>query len=294
MAFNPNELVIEKVRSVEEYNPETNEFLRRYTQIEDPSLKFTADGTDVTDAMGAPITTFYNAQAGTFDFSNSLFTLDGASSQFGAKKVVATTDNKIQVPVSETITIGADHTAMLKYVPVGTQRAEIKYVQVINPDNTYGKTYEVSPTPGEGKFTLDAAAKKLSWTFEEVDSKLQGIMVNIFHNLDEAAKKITMPEDVTGRVFVNYVRESEEAAMITKSADSIPEVVTLLIHVIFHDPCNVNNVIAGVVRAERAQIDPSSIEISLKSDGKHAMSYKLQKPYCSEDAKLVDIIVSKD
>ena len=265
MAFNPNELVIERVRSVEEYNPETNEFLRRYTQIEDPSLKFTADGTDVTDAMGAPITTFYNAQAGTFDFSNSLFTLDGASSQFGAKKVVATTDNKIKVPVSETITIGSDHTAVLKYVPVGTQKAEIKYVQVINPDNTYGKTYEVSPTPGEDKFTLDAAAKK-----------------------------ITLPEDVTGRVFVNYVRESEEAAMITKSADSIPEVVTLLIHVIFHDPCNVNNVIAGVVRAERAQIDPSSIEISLKSDGKHAMSYKLQKPYCSEDAKLVDIIVSKD
>ena len=32
-------------------------------------------------------------------------------------------------------------------------------------------------------------SERLSWTFEEVDSKLQGIMVNIFHNLDEAAKK---------------------------------------------------------------------------------------------------------
>ncbi len=32
-------------------------------------------------------------------------------------------------------------------------------------------------------------SERLSWTFEEVDSKLQGIMVNIFHNLDDAAKK---------------------------------------------------------------------------------------------------------
>ncbi len=32
-------------------------------------------------------------------------------------------------------------------------------------------------------------SERLSWTFEEVDSKLKGIMVNIFHNLDNAAKK---------------------------------------------------------------------------------------------------------
>lgn len=32
-------------------------------------------------------------------------------------------------------------------------------------------------------------SERLSWTFEEVDAKLQNIMVNIFHNLDNAAKK---------------------------------------------------------------------------------------------------------
>ncbi|MDO5521594.1 MAG: NADP-specific glutamate dehydrogenase, partial [bacterium] len=32
-------------------------------------------------------------------------------------------------------------------------------------------------------------SERLSWTFEEVDSKLQTIMVNIFHNMDDAAKK---------------------------------------------------------------------------------------------------------
>ena len=35
-------------------------------------------------------------------------------------------------------------------------------------------------------------SERLSWTFEEVDSKLQNIMVNIFHNLDAAAKEYGM------------------------------------------------------------------------------------------------------
>jgi len=38
-------------------------------------------------------------------------------------------------------------------------------------------------------------SERLSWTFEEVDSKLQNIMVNIFHNLDAAAKKYGMEGD---------------------------------------------------------------------------------------------------
>lgn len=32
-------------------------------------------------------------------------------------------------------------------------------------------------------------SERLSWTFEEVDSKLQSIMIDIFHNLDAAAKR---------------------------------------------------------------------------------------------------------
>lgn len=32
-------------------------------------------------------------------------------------------------------------------------------------------------------------SERLSWTFEEIDEKLKGIMVNLFHNIDKAAKK---------------------------------------------------------------------------------------------------------
>lgn len=265
MNFNPNELILEKIRAVEEYDPATNELTGRYTQIEEPSLKTSADATEVTDSMGATIQTFYNAQKGTFDFTNSLFSLDLAASQYGSDKVVATDDKKILMPVSEVITIGADHTAVLKYVPVGTAGAEVKYVKVINENNTFGETYEVAATAGEGKFTIDAAAKT-----------------------------ITLPEGVTGRVFVNYEKESSSAVQVVKKTDGVPEVKTLLIHAIFHDPCNQNLVYAGVIRCPRAQIDPSSTELSLKADGKHAASYVLNKEYCSDDSRLFDILISED
>jgi glutamate dehydrogenase (NADP+) len=36
-------------------------------------------------------------------------------------------------------------------------------------------------------------SERLSWTFDEVDAKLKGIMVNIFHAADDAAKEVGMP-----------------------------------------------------------------------------------------------------
>ena len=36
-------------------------------------------------------------------------------------------------------------------------------------------------------------SERLSWSFEEVDGKLKEIMINIFHNLDDAAKEFGMP-----------------------------------------------------------------------------------------------------
>ena len=263
--FNPNELVLEKIRAVEEYDPATSELTGRYTQIEDPSLKTSADGTTVTDAMGAEITTFYNAQTGTFSFTNSLFSLDLAASQFGSDKEIADVDSTLIVPASEIITISADHKAGFKYVPVGVTGAEVKYAKVINENNTFGKTYEVGAVVGDGVFTIDAETKTL-----------------------------TFPEGVSGRVFVQYERESATAVKVTKRTDGVPEVKTLLIHAIFHDPCNTNLVYAGVINVPRAQINPESVELNLTPDGKHSAEYKLQKPYCDETARLFDIIVSED
>ncbi len=53
-------------------------------------------------------------------------------------------------------------------------------------------------------------SERLSWTFEEVDSKLKGIMVNIFHSMDEAAKKYGMEGNyVAGANIAGFLKVAE-------------------------------------------------------------------------------------
>ena len=48
-------------------------------------------------------------------------------------------------------------------------------------------------------------SERLSWTFEEVDSKLKNIMVNIYHNIDDAAKRYNKEGDyVTGANIAGF------------------------------------------------------------------------------------------
>ncbi len=53
-------------------------------------------------------------------------------------------------------------------------------------------------------------SERLSWTFEEVDAKLKGIMVNIFHNLDSAAKEYGMAGNyVAGANIAGFMKVAD-------------------------------------------------------------------------------------
>ncbi len=53
-------------------------------------------------------------------------------------------------------------------------------------------------------------SERLSWTFEEVDKKLEQIMINIFHNIDDAAKKYGKEGDyVTGANIAGFLKVAE-------------------------------------------------------------------------------------
>lgn len=53
-------------------------------------------------------------------------------------------------------------------------------------------------------------SERLSWSFEEVDEKLKGIMVNIFHNLDDASKKYGMEGNyVAGANIAGFLKVAE-------------------------------------------------------------------------------------
>ena len=53
-------------------------------------------------------------------------------------------------------------------------------------------------------------SERLSWTFEEVDAKLEQIMINITHNIDEAAKKYDMAGNyVAGANIAGFLKVAE-------------------------------------------------------------------------------------
>ena len=69
-----------------------------------------------------------------------------------------------------------------------------KYLQ---DNNVYFVPGKAANAGGVATSALEMSqnSERLSWTFEEVDSKLQNIMINIFHNLDDAAKKYGLDGD---------------------------------------------------------------------------------------------------
>ena len=53
-------------------------------------------------------------------------------------------------------------------------------------------------------------SERLSWTFEEVDAKLKNIMINIFHNLDDASKKYGLEGDyVAGANIAGFLKVAD-------------------------------------------------------------------------------------
>ena len=53
-------------------------------------------------------------------------------------------------------------------------------------------------------------SERISWTFEKVDKKLKDIMVNIYHNVDDAAKKYSLDGDyVSGANIAGFEKVAD-------------------------------------------------------------------------------------
>ena len=53
-------------------------------------------------------------------------------------------------------------------------------------------------------------SERISWTFEKVDKKLKEIMINIYHNIDNAAKKYGLDGDyVSGANIAGFEKVAD-------------------------------------------------------------------------------------
>ena len=255
MAFNQNELIIDRVRSLTAHDLSTGEMLFRLTSLEDPSLQCSAESEEVVDAIGATITNLYRAKKATFSASNSLISLDLAAAQFGTKKEVSA-DGAIVVPTYEVLDV-KDGKITLSKTPVG----EIKYIYAL-VNGGIATRYEASAAAAADKFAIDGA-------------------------------EITVPTGVTGKIYVEYEYSSENANRVVNKTSEFPEACSMKIYAYFRDKCNENIVYSGVIVANKAKLNPESVELALTSTGKHAFEFQMMRDYCDEEAELFSIIVAE-
>ena len=281
--FNKNEVVLEKIKQASLYDLESGILLNRLTSIEDPSLNTTAEKEEVVDAQGNTITDIYRAKKATFGGSNSLFSLDLAASQFGATKEVASADKKIVNYMAETMTIvtetkkdtdGTDITAntvKLSHTPVANS---IKYIYIIDGG-------EIGESIAIGATAANAAT--------DADGKVSAPETAVVGN----DGVITLPPARTsGKVYVEYAYESEEAVRIVNKANEYPTAGKLVILALFRDKCT-DKTILGSIICPKAKLNPESVDLSLTPTGKHPFEYTMMKDFCSDEEELFEIVLSK-
>lgn len=263
MSVNINELILDRVRYATLHDLATDEMTMRLTSVEDGSLQTSAEGQELTDAVGALISTLYRSKRATFSGTNSLLSMDLLAAQYGSDKEVATDAKTIDMPVAEILTIDADKKVSLKHTP---KEGSVQYIYKLE-NKQIAKKYTSGESASADKFVVDG-------------------------------KDITAPTELKegDKIFVEYVFASKTANKVANRASNVPKAGKLIIYVLFRNICNENEKYAGVIVCPKAKIDPESVEVNLTADGKHPFTFNMMQDYCAEegDDELFYFAVAED
>lgn len=284
MAFNVNEVIIDRVRSLTCHDLETKKMFMRLTSLEDPSLQTSAEGEEIVDAIGALITTLYRAKKATFSASNSLMSFDLAAAQYGAKKQVADSTNKVtdyayEVLKVETETTGEGESKVTVVKPIKLAHAPKKVMDAEgNMVSTLKWIYAIENNEVGTPYAVGGAVSE-----DEAVVSDDGI--------------ITLPTSVkSGKIYVEYQYETENAVRVVNRASEFPEACSVVIYAYFRDVCNENKIYSGKIICPKAKLNPESVELALTSTGKHPFEFVVNRDYCAEegDDVLFEIVLASD
>lgn len=285
MALNLNELLLDRVRSLTAHDLSTKELLFRLTSLEDPSLSCTAEGEEVTDAIGALITTLYRAKKATFSASNSLISLDLAAAQFGVtKEVTGLTE------------IDDKHTKLASVLDWTYEIVDIKDGKATLTNEPIKIKVKVKNEETGEETEEEVSSVKYIYAVENGQTATKYVAGSAANETEFkiSNKEITVPTGLTGKVYVEYQFENTNALRIVNKAASFPEACEVVIYAIFRDKCNENVKYAGKIVCPRAKLNPEQVELALTSTGKHAFEFTMMKNYCDDDGDLFTIIVTAE
>ena len=260
--FDITNFLIDRVRRGTMFSDTTGEALWSITQIKDASLNMTSETSDVTDAIGNVITQFDRSKNAEFSATNALWDFNLSAAQFGSEKQIASSTNKIVVPVYEQLVV-ADGKIKLSHVPVGATGAEIKYIYALNNDSTLGTKYTIGTAASATEFTINAAEME-----------------------------ITVPTDVTGNIAVFYEYEAEEAVMLQNNASDFPKAGKFVLEVIGKDTCDKTATYVSYIVFPNAKLK-TDMDLSFATDAGHPFTMQMMQDYCDLEKRLFNIYIAK-
>lgn len=262
--FNKSELILDRVRSFVYHDLTSGQMIFRLTSLEDPSLQCTAEGEEVTDAIGALITTLYRAKKATFSATNSLISLDLAAAQYGANKEVGDSTNKILDTTYDMLTVTGANGEVVQLTHAPKDKDKVLWAYSIE-NNEIGTAYHAAATASATEFVVS----------------------------DEGV--ITPPTGFTGKLYIEYQYDNENAIRIVNKASEFPESGSAVIYAYFRDKCNDNLTYSGKIICPKVKLNPEQVELALTSTGKHPFEIVMAKEYCADEGEdeLFTIIVAE-
>lgn len=263
MAFDISNFVIDRILRGVMTSTADGSVMYSINQIENPTLKCTADEKKAVDALGTTIQTYHLAKNAELSGENSMFDLSLFATQMGAEKKVANSTNKIISPAMETFDVTKTASTLdqitLSHVPTEA----ITSIYELKGDSTFGTKYTSSTSATSDKFVYDP---------------------------DE--HKITLPTSVQGgsQIFVMYEYETESAVEVVSSATKFPKAGKFVMEVLGNDVCDPTTLVYAYVVFPSAKLS-STVDVSFTTEGKHPFTITAQQAYCDKEKTLFKIII---
>ena len=122
------------------------------------------------------------------------------------------TQNELQLTDAQAL-VGHGCIAVAEGANMPTTLEATKYLQASGVLFCPGKAANAGGVATSG-LEMSQNSGRISWSFEEVDAKLQEIMVNIFHSVENAAKEYGMDKDYVAGANIAGFRKVADAMII--------------------------------------------------------------------------------
>lgn len=271
MAFNKDNLIIDRAIRGTMKNKTTSAILWTVDQIKDPSIECTGETVYALDSIGSKIAGFERSKDATLTFVNSVFNLSLSAAQFGSTKSVASSTNKITVPKYETIVLGATG---------GTVNTTITLAET--PKTALTKIYKLDT---DGSILEEIVAGATATTQFSITDKVITLPTTPASGAYTATTKFG--------IWYDYECSDSEglgAVKVSNNASEFPTSGVFELEVLFADICNPATKYHGFVVFGNAKLS-SNTTINLTTEIQQNVQIDCMQDYCDPERTLFDIII---